>query len=262
MFTAIHRISNAFEGEALLANHRTMFGEARSKGKKPRPLVWIDLNGAVEHSGKLEMKGSEIRSWFSALVGFPQRFFEFDCASQRLCYFDADDADIAKQAGEVKVVGCVDIPAAVEFNSEWKYVFAIRVAEAGGGIALLDVAAETAEEKEQWMRVLSNTPAQWQEFMADLCERRQGKAYQRPLVLLSSDWNNRLLMEALEEDGSSGFEAHNISKGSDDTPEPPEYRAGDLHEEFKLRVEGAAIEAPDLLELLVPPRWSRRCRGL
>ena len=57
-----------------LKEPNSMFGEARSKGKKPRPLIWIDLDGAVEHSGKLEKKGSKIRNW-------KQRFFEFDPSS-------------------------------------------------------------------------------------------------------------------------------------------------------------------------------------
>jgi hypothetical protein len=194
-------------------------------------LLWIDLSGDRAVSGNIEKKGHGI------LKNWKFRFMDFEPRSMRLRYFDSHEADASKLKGEGIVIGCCDVP---NRTSKRQHRFNIEVMISSGR-STLEVAAKSAEEKMRWMGALANGPARWKGLLGALCVADSCRC---PAILLTSDWYNLALLK----DVAKGFEEHSIGKGADDTPEPPEYRAGVLHEEFKLHAIGA--QAANILELV------------
>jgi hypothetical protein len=257
-FTAVRRVTSAAEGESLLADGGLAFGKARSVCEQPRPLLWVDMvadtairgtlvgTNATSTQGTLEQKGHGLfQRWKFRRV-------EFDCESMQLRYFDDD-----KAMCEGRVVSYANVE---NRDGKRQHRFDIKVESAAGVSVLLAVKAESAEEKARWMSVLhaalDNTPERWTAFIRRVFAG--DVPVQRPLVLLTSDWENWKLMQAVStalgtaspSSSALALFVHDIGKGgAGDTEDPPEHRASLLHDEFKFHVSHPDHGWGQLLEL-------------
>ena len=180
------------------------------------------------------------------------RHFEFDGTTLHVSYSvpNVEMQGVKTQfatKGQGIIVKCVDVtpsPAPAfdlskitGFTATWGYCFNIHIENSGGAVVVLEVAAESAEDKDRWMHALTsaigNSLSRWQAFIGELSDD-QVPGHITPKMLLTSVSENSGLCSDLATHFK--FELHDIAKGKHGMAEPPEYRPGTLHEVIGIQV--------------------------